>query len=78
MLFGLLQGSVLVPLPYILYSADLSRILSEKGVTSHQYGDDTRAAAAATIVGHIVHAHPEHNAWTSSNHFRLNSRLNFG
>lgn len=52
MLFGLPQGSVLEPL-YILYTVGLSRLLSEKGVTSHKYADYTQAyvhgpASAAT------------------------------
>jgi len=73
------QGSVLAPLLYILYTADLSDILTLKGVSAHQYADDTQAfahgpaSAAASLVARVLEATTTLDLWMSSNRLRLNS-----
>lgn len=54
-LFGRLQGFIQGPLLYVLYTADLSHVLSSLKVVPHQYADNTRAningqAAAKKLV----------------------------
>ena len=40
--FGVPQGSVLRPLLYVLYTAELSCVVAEQGLRLHQYADDSQ------------------------------------
>jgi len=39
-LYGVLQGSVLGPLLYVLYTAELHQLVERHGVNLHQYADE--------------------------------------
>ena len=78
-LVGLQQGSVLGPLLYIMFTADLSTLLATCSLISHSYADDVQSYAhcrpseAGETVRLMVSAADALTTWLSSNRLRLNS-----
>ena len=52
-LFGILQGSVLGPVLYSLYTAELAHIVARHGLLLHQYADSRRPTAQRSTTQHL-------------------------
>jgi len=50
-LYGATQGSVLGPLLYVLYTAELHQLVERHGVSLHQYADDCQLYLSTPVSG---------------------------
>ena len=76
--FGIPQGSVLGPILYVLYTADVAKIVESLGLRAHLYADDTQIYGSTSVSRPVELAEllllviDRVNNWMSSNRLRLN------
>ena len=75
---GVPQGSVLGPLLYLLYTADISSLFAKHSTTGHLYADDVQACVHGSptvqlsLIARIDALSQDLHTWLSSNRLSLN------